>query len=544
MLWLFGAASAVDGRSRRRPARSRPPRSDSSSVWPPRAPLLFLVVFVPVNLVIIDWLTGLRVRRSCAHDRGAHGCGSRRDRGRLGPARGDARSRASRPFAGLVVAGVLAIATAVGTLLVSRPTLPRVRAGLSAHASRPPTGPRLRRPEAGEVRYARPRNDERHERSTPCSSSASVPARSRSHGRRARSERDRRHGRLGHAAWSPGSSARRGMFTGARLNAYEDALAVRRVLRPLDQRVRAEQGAPASDGPARSGCGPILTPLVRTHLADLPRSATAWGWKEPRSIYLVPFLDAAMPSLRFLHFVRDGRDMAFSENQNQLRQARRRRAPRGAAEGEDAGPVDRGLESGERGGRRLRRGAASASATCASDSRISARSPADDRRAHLRASSDSTATPRRPRRRCARRHARPLAAPTQAHRRRPPSHRRARRSRASATSSRFRIPSRPTGGSGFLQGGFDEIPAVPPGCAARPESCVPQSRFVASGYERSLRHCLGTTIAPRREQYPPNPPNRKGSLWPPGVWNRVWSGSARLRSGLQRPVPIVYFHAR
>jgi hypothetical protein len=53
-------------------------------------------------------------------------------------------------------------------------------------------------------------------------------------------------------------------------------------------------------------------------LGDLPASARVWGWKEPRSIYLVPFFDAAMPSLRFLHFLRDGRDMAFSENQNQL----------------------------------------------------------------------------------------------------------------------------------------------------------------------------------------------------------------------------------
>ncbi len=58
--------------------------------------------------------------------------------------------------------------------------------------------------------------------------------------------------------------------------------------------------------------------LVRFHLAGLSSSSRVWGWKEPRSIYLVPFLDAAMPSLRFLHFIRDGRDMAFSENQNQL----------------------------------------------------------------------------------------------------------------------------------------------------------------------------------------------------------------------------------
>ena len=44
-----------------------------------------------------------------------------------------------------------------------------------------------------------------------------------------------------------------------------------------------------------------------------------WGWKEPRSIYLLPFFHRHLPGLRFLHVVRDGRDMAFSENQNQLR---------------------------------------------------------------------------------------------------------------------------------------------------------------------------------------------------------------------------------
>jgi hypothetical protein len=48
-------------------------------------------------------------------------------------------------------------------------------------------------------------------------------------------------------------------------------------------------------------------------------AGSAWGWKEPRSVYLVPFLDDQLPGLRFLHVVRDGRDMAFSENQVQLR---------------------------------------------------------------------------------------------------------------------------------------------------------------------------------------------------------------------------------
>ena len=31
------------------------------------------------------------------------------------------------------------------------------------------------------------------------------------------------------------------------------------------------------------------------------------------------YYDEAMPTFRFVHFLRDGRDMAFSENQNQLR---------------------------------------------------------------------------------------------------------------------------------------------------------------------------------------------------------------------------------
>jgi GT2 family glycosyltransferase len=43
-----------------------------------------------------------------------------------------------------------------------------------------------------------------------------------------------------------------------------------------------------------------------------------WGWKEPRSVYLLPFLAAELPGFRFLHVVRDGRDMALSGNQVQL----------------------------------------------------------------------------------------------------------------------------------------------------------------------------------------------------------------------------------
>lgn len=44
-----------------------------------------------------------------------------------------------------------------------------------------------------------------------------------------------------------------------------------------------------------------------------------WGWKNPRSIYLLPLWEAFIPGFRFIHVIRDGLTMADSPNQNQLR---------------------------------------------------------------------------------------------------------------------------------------------------------------------------------------------------------------------------------
>jgi len=48
------------------------------------------------------------------------------------------------------------------------------------------------------------------------------------------------------------------------------------------------------------------------------RPSDAWGFKDPRSIYVLPFLDHLMPGFVFIHVVRDGRDMALSGNKRQL----------------------------------------------------------------------------------------------------------------------------------------------------------------------------------------------------------------------------------
>jgi GT2 family glycosyltransferase len=96
-----------------------------------------------------------------------------------------------------------------------------------------------------------------------------------------------------------------GMFIGSDLNGSRDALdfaafSDRWVGRELPPEAAAE-----------------LRALVLRQHADA--GGEPFGWKEPRSVYLLPLLAAEVPALRFLHVVRDGRDMAFSENQVQLR---------------------------------------------------------------------------------------------------------------------------------------------------------------------------------------------------------------------------------
>ena len=42
-----------------------------------------------------------------------------------------------------------------------------------------------------------------------------------------------------------------------------------------------------------------------------------WGFKRPLACLVIEFLNDCMPTMRFIHVVRDGRDMALSKNQTQ-----------------------------------------------------------------------------------------------------------------------------------------------------------------------------------------------------------------------------------
>jgi hypothetical protein len=108
-----------------------------------------------------------------------------------------------------------------------------------------------------------------------------------------------------------------GLFIGTNRNDYEDALDLAGF---SDRWINsfAPTGMEGLAPDVREEMVDDFEAVVQTHLLDMPDDAKAWGWKEPRSIYLLPFFHDLMPGLRFLHFIRDGRDMAFSENQNQL----------------------------------------------------------------------------------------------------------------------------------------------------------------------------------------------------------------------------------
>jgi hypothetical protein len=109
-----------------------------------------------------------------------------------------------------------------------------------------------------------------------------------------------------------------GYFMGRNLNESEDAMEfvefydrwinrfIRRNEVPLDEE--------ESDRMARE-----FDQCIGRHRTAIDSPQAPWGWKEPRSIYLLPFFRAKFPRIKFIHVIRDGRDMAFSQNNHQWR---------------------------------------------------------------------------------------------------------------------------------------------------------------------------------------------------------------------------------
>jgi len=110
-----------------------------------------------------------------------------------------------------------------------------------------------------------------------------------------------------------------GMFIGSRVAETEDAVPFRSyfdrwVNAYMDHTARWSEYAPRIEDLMAEE----LPELLQEHFKSILPAGQVWGWKAPRSIYLLPFWSRIFPRVRFLHVVRDGRDMAFSTNQNQV----------------------------------------------------------------------------------------------------------------------------------------------------------------------------------------------------------------------------------
>ena len=111
-----------------------------------------------------------------------------------------------------------------------------------------------------------------------------------------------------------------GYDLGVHLNEAEDALEFYSFHdRWINRFIASEHRQVALPAGERERMRAEFQQALKRHLSGSAAESPRWGWKAPRSVYLLPFLHAQFPQLKFIHVLRDGRDMAFSKNQNQLR---------------------------------------------------------------------------------------------------------------------------------------------------------------------------------------------------------------------------------
>lgn len=91
-----------------------------------------------------------------------------------------------------------------------------------------------------------------------------------------------------------------------------DAMATRYLLQKAFDRLFEEKNHPEPQ------LIQLFSQLIQAHRRGMLDSNGLWGWKNPRSMWIIPFLASLYPEMKFIHVVRDGRDMAISQNHNLL----------------------------------------------------------------------------------------------------------------------------------------------------------------------------------------------------------------------------------
>jgi len=109
-----------------------------------------------------------------------------------------------------------------------------------------------------------------------------------------------------------------GWFMGNRVNSRnEDSLPIAWF---LTKWLRSLKDFPDVDGRTLATARRDFERMLNVHRRGIPSPDAPWGWKNPRSMWLIPFLVDRFPKMKFVHMVRDARDMMLSENRYFLRE--------------------------------------------------------------------------------------------------------------------------------------------------------------------------------------------------------------------------------
>ena len=105
-----------------------------------------------------------------------------------------------------------------------------------------------------------------------------------------------------------------GVYMGAHQNESSDSLDLLRLVQHLVEHYYPDFG-PLWNKDSRNLELPLTGMIARDvfadHLQGFAGAGTRWGWKLCETLYVLPVIDFLFPDARYIHLIRDGRDVAF-----------------------------------------------------------------------------------------------------------------------------------------------------------------------------------------------------------------------------------------
>lgn len=103
-----------------------------------------------------------------------------------------------------------------------------------------------------------------------------------------------------------------GIFTGSNLNDSGDALDWMPLVEAGVDLLYPEYWRLGEEADTEAHLTALARTAVTEHLADY--RGGPWGWKLCETVYILPLIDILFPAARYVHLIRDGRDVAFSNH--------------------------------------------------------------------------------------------------------------------------------------------------------------------------------------------------------------------------------------